>query len=256
MTINLLGYLLAFLLLQELLRRYQWLSWAVFALLPIILLPWWLRYSEQAALVWIKLYSLAAVTSWMNALRFTRLQHRKWAFVLLYLIGIVNFLEVIAQGIISGTAVDIMSAVTGMLLIITCPRPSTIQVADGPYRDLYWDTPLAWIVGYTIWNLVFIYDYSPQTVGSHAAILGAALLVALINRKRWMQARVITFVGLAILGFTYRPLFFPIGGPEQANEQWVLIGTIISLVWMLLYSGYYVFKLFMVRTQTTELQGQ
>lgn len=54
------------------------------------------------------------------------------------------------------------------------------------------------IVGYTLWNWVFVYLNYPELAGHHVAVLSAALTLACLDRGLRLQARAAS-LGLTLL---------------------------------------------------------
>ena len=62
-----------------------------------------------------------------------------------------------------------------------------------------------WIVGYTLWDWVFIYSNYPSIAGQHLGVFGVSLVVGLFQPERWIQVRTYTLatwflLASAILG--------------------------------------------------------
>lgn len=201
-----------------------------------MLLPWWIQHAEHSLFGWVKIYSVALAVSWLLALRFTALSEKKWTYYFGFLILVLNILEAVILDVAKGNYINYMNAAAGVLLIITLPGPHSITVdEESPFRDLTWDIPLNWIIGYTIWNIVLVYLQRPQHLGMHAAILGAALLVGIKNNKLWLQARAYTLAIFLMLFFSYKPMFVALRPPEIANGAVSLAGAVISLGWMIVH---------------------
>lgn len=235
-VIMILGFLITSMLFQETFRRHKWLSWAVFLILPIGLLPWWIIHEEHSFFGWLKLYSVTLSVSWFMAFRSTTLSEKKWAYYIVFMALTFNILEAVILDIAEAYYANYINAAAGVLLIITLPGLRSISLdKESAYHDLAWDIPIGWIIGYTIWNIVFVYLQTPQHMGMHAAILGAALIVGFINNKLWIQARAYTLGIFLMLFFTYKPMFDVLRTPEITNEGMALVGVVISLGWMIVH---------------------
>jgi hypothetical protein len=95
---------------------------------------------------------------------------------------------------------------------------------------------LGWIIGYTLWNWVFVYlNLGLQGSILHIAVLGSALLVVFINKNRWLQARAAT-LGMYFIVFHSWPHLSSgliIGGTDQ---QYGVVLSLIPLGFMTVYA--------------------
>ena len=226
--------LIILLALEELFRRSQVISCIVFLVLPIILIPWWREHEKHSRFGWIKLYSAAFAVLWFMFIRFTTLQNYQWAFFVVYLIVALNILEAVLLDIFKKTFSHYCNAAAGILLIVTLATYSSMGLdSSGLYRDLTWNIPVYWILGYTIWNLVIVYLHTPQHFGMHIAVLGSALIVGIIDNNLWIQARAYTLAIFFMLFFTYKPMFDPVRTPANTHQKLAVGGVALSLGWMI-----------------------
>ncbi len=136
-AIGILLLLAIYLLSQEALRRNKRLSWVTFLILPFVLLPWWIAHEEHSLFGWLKIYSISLSVSWALGVRFTALKEKKWAYVVIYVLLLLNIFEAVVLDIAEGHLLNYLNAIAGVLLIVTMPRAHTIRVDEtGPYRDL------------------------------------------------------------------------------------------------------------------------
>lgn len=212
--------------LNEVTRRFKWIGFAAFFVLPIVLTVMWFFVLEDAYMDWfhlVKVYSSTAGCIIFWCIRFVggtrkdgtkwRLADKKWALCLAPLILAINILEACARDIEIGnlaytvpTAVDglkvisgpwnYMNAIAGILNIITITgwfgivvRKKTLK--DGS-RDMLWPDMLwFWIIAYDLWNFTYTYNCIP----SHSWYAGLALLIAptlcafTVGKGAWLQHR-------------------------------------------------------------------
>jgi hypothetical protein len=153
-------------------RRSSLLTWVVFLVAPVVLLPWWIHHAPHSLFGWVKIYSVTGAVAWLNGLRHTRLGERRWAYHLGHFFLLVNILEAVALGSASGGVWDLANAGTGVLLMLTLPGRQAIRVIeDSPHRDVAYDIPRIWIVGYTAWNIALILLERHAHIGMHSAIV-------------------------------------------------------------------------------------
>lgn len=192
-----------FLAAQEILRRAgKWLSWGLFIGLPIVLTRYWFQHNTDVEVFpWVKLYTIAFSISWLTALRFTSLGERPRARFCILLLLVVNIVEALIQDAVGRNLPHYLVLLSGILLIVTLPRPLTSVEVDiaGPLRDLHYrGMTRTWIVEYTAWNGAFVFLNFPFVAGYQCAVLGAALIVGLFAPHLWLQARGYT-LGVSLL---------------------------------------------------------
>ncbi len=212
--------------LNEVTRRFKWIGFAAFFVLPIVLTVLWFFVLEDAYMDWfhlVKVYSSTAGCIIFWCIRFVggtrkdgtkwRLADKKWALTLAPLILAINILEACIRDFEIGnlaytvpTAVDglkvisgpwnYMNAIAGILNIITITgwfgivlRKKTLK--DGS-RDMLWPDMLwFWIIAYDLWNFTYTYNCIP----SHSWYAGLALLIAptlcafTVGKGAWLQHR-------------------------------------------------------------------
>lgn len=183
------------LLVQEALRRATpWAVWGLFLLVPLALTPFWIRTNELGVFPWFKFYTVFFCVCWGTALRFTSLGNRDWARCTIPLLLAVNILEAVVVDLFSHGSAHALNATAGLLLIATLPYDRYAARIDSlnPCRDLLYGLSLRWVMGYTLWNLTFVYLNYPSLTGHHVAVLVAGLIVAINDPRRWLQARAST----------------------------------------------------------------
>ena len=170
-----------------------------------------------------------------------------------YIFLVVNIFEATMRDIVHGDSANYLNAFVGILLIATIEKINTIHIDKrGDYKDLHWSgMTLSWIIGYTIWNWVFVYlNYGFQSSLAHIAVLGSALVIGLIDRERWLQARVFTLGTFFIIfhSFPQRSSNILI---SEYNKQFGLITALIAIGFMLIYTA-----IFIRRTHKNKLMVQ
>ncbi len=174
-----------------LLRAGKWVPWALFAAVPVVLLPSWIANNQFDLFMWAKGYSVAVFNVWVAAVRFTRLGRSEWARRSIPLMLAVNITEAVVVDLASGGLAHLLNAAAGVLLVTTLPfgRAGTWVDAASRSRDLRVATSRGWVIGYSLWNWAFVLLNYPEFAGHHAAVLAAGLVVGLIDPARWAQAR-------------------------------------------------------------------
>lgn len=232
--------------LQELQRREPRFVVAFFLVLPVLLTPYWARVYQTDLFHWVKIFSVIAGVLWFTALRYTAFDKRRWAYYGVLAILAANILEAVLQDLSGGHAAHYLNATAGILLIATLfDRLETIQVNnESRFRDLEWGSmTLAWVIGYTIWNWTFVFLQYPWNAGKHIAVLGAALIVGLIDPKRWLQARAFTLGTYLIFLFSF-PTFVESAADTTAwsTTTTELLAAGLSFGFMLLYTAWFALR--------------
>lgn len=205
---------------NEVSRRFKWVGFACFVVLPVVLTVLWVTVLKETSYMdWFhlaKVYSSTAGCIGFWCIRhIKKLQKSRLALCFPPLILAVNILEACSRDFqISRYAVpvmeymhnqvqyyiggswNIMNGIAGILNIITitgwfgiCIRKKT--KADGS-RDMLWPDMLwFWIVAYDLWNFAYTYNCLP----THAWYCGFALLLAptlcafTVGKGAWLQHR-------------------------------------------------------------------
>lgn len=197
------------LLIQEGFRRAGlWLSCAAFIVAPLALTPHWVAVGGFDWFAWLKLYTVAVSACWLAAVRFTALGRRQWAVALARPLLALNILEAVARDLAAGGGANLANALAGLLLVASLPRGAAR--IDDRFRDLNCSgfAP-GWLVAFTLWNWAFVYLNYPFLAGHHVAVLGAALATGLLDRRRWLQARLLTLAPDLIVLATFRTTLVP-----------------------------------------------
>ncbi|MGE3278294.1 MAG: DUF5692 family protein [Candidatus Altimarinota bacterium] len=222
---------------QELFHRYARFSLWFFIIASIILLPCWvLLIGVDDWFSWLKVLSIAIGIIVLSLFRTTKLGNTKWCRWIVYVFLVVNILEAVLKDIQAGDLANYLNAAAGILLVVTLNKVGTIHI-DKKYKDLYWDSmTFPWIIGYTIWNWVFVYlNFGLESSIQHIAVLGSALVIAFLKKERWLQARVFTLGTYFILIHSY-PHFASQFSPSAYFEPFGLTAALISFGFMLTYS--------------------
>ncbi len=208
MTISLVLLLVGFVFAYELFRCSSKLTFIVFIILPWLLLPWWIGYYHFSWFFWAKIYSVTFDITLIFIYRYTRFSESKLLPYAIWIIFLINIGEAMLYDAVAINRLQLINVVTGLILIYTMPGPGSMSIdKTTTYRDFSWDISYRWILAYTLWNWIFVYGNWPE-IGCrhHLAVLGAPLLIALYNRKHWVQARAFTLGTYFMVWFSLYPL--------------------------------------------------
>ena len=186
----------------------------------------------------MKVLSVAMGIIVLSVFRVTKLGNTKLLGWTIYLFLVGNILEAVFRDVQMGTIANYLNAAAGVLLIATLNKIKTIHIDNKEgYKDLHWGgMTLMWIVGYTIWNWVFVYlNFGFQSAALHLAVLGSALTVGFINRERWLQARVFT-LGTYFIIFHSVPHLNSLLLADAYNEQFGMVMSLVAFGFMVAYS--------------------
>jgi len=215
--------------------RYRGAAWAFYAALPMVLTPWWMFYYAHALFMWVKLYTMLAAAIYFLCIRFTHVGEQPWIARGTRWLMFMNIIEAVIQNLVSGVqqpkTAYLLNAAAGVVLMLSFPRGPIVRVEEGPHRRLLADVPYAWVVGYTLWNGLFVYLEWPDYIGIQCAIHLPALLYCLWQRQLWIQARAFSLAAYLMVHFSLGPYMDKLALEPTASEPLRLIWSVISLVW-------------------------
>ena len=231
---------LGLLITQEIFHRYARFSLWFFSIASIIFFPCWiLLIGVEDWFAWLKVLSVAIGIIVLSVLRTTNLGNTKWCQWIVYVFLVVNILEAITKDVISGSIANYLNAIAGFLLVATLSKIQTIHI-DKKFKDLHWGSmTLSWIIGYTLWNWVFVYlNYGFQSSILHIAVLESALVVAFVDKERWLQARVFTLGTYFMMMHAVPHLDYRVFTGEY-NESFGLMMAMLTFGLMLAYTAFF-----------------
>ncbi len=225
------------LITQEIFHRYPRFTFALFLMIPAILFACWLllvNYPDWFP--WVKVASIALGIFVLSVFRSTRLGNSRLCQLTIYLFLVINILEAVIRDFLAGGVGNYFNAIAGLLLLLTLNQIRTIYIDKKKgYNDLHWGSmTLLWIIGYTIWNWVFVYlNYGLQSSVQHIAVLGSALLIGFINTEKWLQARVFTLGTYFIIIHSAPHLNYQLFSSDIDKNFGLLVATvsITFMVW-------------------------
>lgn len=224
--------------LNEVGRRFKWVGFGFFVVLPIFLTVLWMAVlKDRTYMDWFHLAKVYSSTA--GCIGFWCIRHikgvrtRKWVLCFPPLILAINIVEAVvrdfevgtkyAQPVVeylsnqiqyyAGGSWNFMNGIAGILNIITitgwfgiCIRKRT---AGDNSRDMLWPDMLwFWIIAYDLWNFAYTYNCLP----THAWYCGFALLLAptlcafTVGKGAWLQHRAQTLALWCMFAQTF-PLF-------------------------------------------------
>lgn len=221
--------------LQALLRRGRLtVLWGPFLATPLALTPFWIMTNDFDPFLWFKTYSIMFCLSWGSLLRFTSLGDKlSFRRTIAWLLA-ANIVEALVLDVFGHGIAHNLNAFAGILLLATLPwskRHTRIDRASR-YQDLRYDLSLSWIVGYTLWNWVFVYLNYPALTGHHTAVLAAALLMALIDHQRWLQTRAATLgLNLLCMATSYSGTLALHDATPWFDERIAILAAALAFTW-------------------------
>lgn len=228
----------ALLILQEIFRRFPKFTLVVFSALSVLLVLEWAKRGIRIDLFNdVKVFSVAFAVIWISVLKITSFGNTKFAKVGTYLIFFVNMLEAVAVDISAGGIAHCLNAVAGILSIFTLRNIDSIEITKDKFKDVVWNKmTLMWIIGNTLWDWTFVYLNFASVSAIHIAVLGAPLVIAFINKGKWIQTRAFT---LSTYLFSYfflaSELYSNIQSYSWKNETFEYFIASASFIFMLIY---------------------
>ncbi|MDO5602850.1 MAG: DUF5692 family protein [Oscillospiraceae bacterium] len=243
-----LGVFVSLFALNEVTRRFKWVGFGAFVVLPVVLTVLWLTvFRDTAYMDWFHLFKVYSST--LGCIGFWCIRHikglagKKWALAFPPLILAINICEAVIRDFEIGSYAkpvmeylnnqvqyfiggswNWMNGVAGILNILTisgwigiCIRKATKK--DGS-RDMLWPDMLwFWIIAYDLWNFAYTYNCLP----THAWYCGVALLLAptlcafTVGKGAWLQHRAHTLALWCMFAQTF-PAF-------QDASRWMVHST-------------------------------
>jgi len=231
--LNILGVFIivgGLIMLNELTRRFKQFSVLIFILLPLIFTLFvWPKTGDTEVIegnwfAWVKTYSaLIGVIGFMVIRYSARIRNIKGILYFPFAILSINIIEAILRDfqvsqynqviqnnlLLQGGAWNILNGIAGILTILTLTAWSKIRVSNTPSKDLVWaDQTWLYMIGYSLWNLSYVYNCIPDRSFYAGVILLAVALFSgiFIKKGAWLQHRAQTLALFAMFTLTV-PLY-------------------------------------------------
>lgn len=226
--------LLAF---NELFRRSRVAAILAFVVFPIVMTPYWLRTVHFDWFLWAKLYSVIFGIAVIQSFRFTSLGDKPWMTKLLGFVLFANILEAVIQDATSPGLMHTLNALAGVLLIVSMPSTSRIRTDEHSPRDMLWDMDWTWILGYTLWNWMFVNMNFNEGSVRHIAILVVPLVATLYSKKAiWLECRAFILGVDLLVKFTDESTLALVPTPSAlASERVAQVGVPLGLGFILVH---------------------
>jgi hypothetical protein len=223
---------------HEFFRRNPSLFWLFLGLIPLSMIPFWLKSTNIELFFLVKFSVVLIATCYINWLRCNRLTVKNIHYHIFYVLYLLNFMVPIWKMVSLGTIPSYLNAAAGVLLISIYPRIQSLSMDPKRLHDFLWDVSYAWICAYTIWDWNFIAIVYPQSGFIQACVLFTPLLISFFNRKLWLQARAYLLSLSLVIGMTFSD-YLSVGWTEdRVSEQTTLVLAVFLLSWMILYSAF------------------
>lgn len=224
------------------------LTWIVFTTLPLLLLPWWIHHHAHTWFGWAKIYSVALGVIIIQMCRSPQIQNKRLPFLAAYFVLALNIAEATLNDFLAGGWAHYINGIAGILLIATITNTKTMGVqSQQGYTNFTWNLSVFWILGYTFWNINFVYMNFTELTIIHLAVLGSALAVVLDSPKLWFQARAFTLGTYLMIDFSDKALLRPIYSEGIFNENIALTSSLFCITWML---GFIIAKIWKTKHPT------
>lgn len=238
---HLILFFIGSILVYELSRKSKVVMITLFAVAPIVLLPYWMGVGIDAWFKWAKLYS-PIVHGWFFILMATtQMFRKKWVRFTIAALFIINILEAVGQDFSIGHLPNILNGFAGIFCVLAVTRWAGIDPDDSPERDVLWPgMTLIFILVYDVWNITFVYNSFPDLTSIQIAVLSAATLPAIFIKKgTWMQARIFTLSIFMMYGFSFKTFVEVHTVPTYRTDGSLLAVSAFSFAVNLLYLLYY-----------------
>ncbi len=231
---SLVGQLLIIYTLSALFNRNARIAFLFFIIVPVALFPVWVMQDNQPIFGWVKLISVIIACIWINLLRLTKLGEKRFLLNVIIIIFIGNILEAMIQNIFEPTVVNLLNSLLGILLVGTICFKERIFVSYEDQSNLFWfGVNKTWIVAYSLWNLVFIYNHFQMSFYYHLIVLAIPLLFDFLRPGIWGQTRAYTLAIWMLLQFTFSDLLDSWAWNISANDYLSHSGNLIAVILLL-----------------------
>jgi hypothetical protein len=227
---------------NEISRYYKGVSYLLYFILPIVLIPHWMKAGFDGWFRWIKLYSAVAGSVFTTFFRFHNIDGKTWAKFVVMLILAINIAEAVLQDFSQPDLPNIINGIAGVLCMVTISRWKGVKKDEQKPHDMLWPGMTTfWILAYDVWNITFVYINFPNTVAFSFIVLLAPTVAAIwIKKGTYLQARAFTLAIYMMYLFTFKAfadnslgLTFVI--PMPRSENLVLIMALVSLAFNVVY---------------------
>lgn len=185
-----------------------WILGLLFGVVPLLMLPYWMMNRDFDGFIWLKLYSVFVCVCWGTWFRFSGIDGRCWARRITLGLLAANIAEAVGVDFLAAKHgfIHSINGLAGVLLILQLiqHKPGIRAEQKSKTHDLQFDLPMDWVVGYTLWNWTFVALNYQAYLGHHTAVLVAAMIVAIADRRKWVQARAAT-LGINLLMMAISP---------------------------------------------------
>ncbi|WP_113924178.1 DUF5692 family protein [Cognataquiflexum aquatile] len=227
---------------NEISRYYKGVSYLLYFILPIVLIPHWMKAGFDGWFRWIKLYSAVAGSVFTTFFRFHNIDGKTWAKFVVMLILAINIAEAVLQDFSQPDLPNIINGIAGVLCMVTISRWKGVKKDEQKPHDMLWPGMTTfWILAYDVWNITFVYINFPNTVAFSFIVLLAPTVAAIwIKKGTYLQARAFTLAIYMMYLFSFKAfadnslgLTFVI--PMPRSENLVLIMALVSLAFNVVY---------------------
>ena len=213
---------------------------------------------------WVKVISALIGVCGFMLIRFTDLGKTKFAAFFPVTILSINIAEAVFRelevfqtykvmeidpaGIVQlGGPWNILNAIAGVLCIVTLTGFVGIKVSKDKSKDMVWpDMTWMYIIGYTLWNVAYVYNcISTRSMYSGVSILLAALIAEFFFKKGvWLQhrAQILAFYAMFALSFDFHPTQFFNMVPTYNTTMWMAL-SVISFAFNLWVFGLMIYRM-------------
>lgn len=214
---------------------------------------------------WVKLISALIGVYGFMLIRFTKLGRKKFAVIFPVAILSINIMEAIYREfevfmtyktievdpggiVILGGVWNILNCIAGILCIVTLTGFAKIRVSKDKSKDMIWaDMTWMYIIGYTLWNMAYVYNcISTRSMYAGVSILVAALIAEFFFKKgAWLQhrAQILSLYALFSLSFDFQASEYFKIVPVYKESMWMLI-SVVSFVFNI---GVFVYMIYTMR---------
>ena len=190
----------------------EFIGLIILGVVPILLWPVWKKTAKKYKwnpFLLLKTYSVTSASCVFLASSLRLGISTETLGLIIYVFMIFNILEAVVFEFLlrKRDGLSKLNAIAGLFILISTPLWFGAYFVYGVETpEIMYSSTGLWILGYTVWNLSFVYNLDKGRVfGLHAAVLSAPFILFLVyGEDIWFQAR---FLTLALYLTTYNTFY-------------------------------------------------
>ena len=199
----LLFYASILIILIEASRKYYLIQICLYFVVPFILIPILIFFPNATNTIWDYIWfiyiSIACFLLHILRYNLTNWREKKRLNIVLVILcsGYFFFVLSITTGVYYDLSTQLKqhflnpgNVIHGIILIFTMPNPINIKISDNDYNSIRYEIGIFWIIGYSIWSTVVLYDifchYKLHLIGLYVGV--PFFMIIWTKSDCWLQS--------------------------------------------------------------------